>query len=295
MPDEFDTDGLDSDNEDLFDSSTADGSDADILGTDGSPSDDLGTKPPAEEEESTDTGTFLDEGDRALLFQDVDKGFENIQEKANRWAASKNKTFTKRMQRIASERKILHPKAAGYDLIDKRLAEIRNSGPEGSAYVDQFLSLIKGEREVGSSGKKPTAPEPRTVAELMSSMKEMMTEIVDSKLGGLRGEYTQDQATGKVDEFLKRAANPKLNAIRDRLIQTMSQDPTMSPAQALASTDHKLYGELVYEVRRRREAPGGGARTVSDFTTKAAKPPLRNLDDALEAAWTETGGLPPVQ
>lgn len=296
MPDEFDSDGLDSGNEDdVFDPSTADGSDADILGTDGSPSDDTVATPPDEEEESNPAGAFLDEGDKALLFQDVDRGFENIIEKANKWASAKNKTYTKRLQRAADSRKAIQPKVAGYDLIDQRLSEIRNSGPEGSAYVDQFLSLIKGEREVGSSGKKPQQSEPRTVAELMSSMKEMMTELVDSKLGNLEGRYTQDQATKTVDDFLKRANNPKITAIRDKLIDTMSRNPGMTPAQAIASADHKLYGDLIYEARRKREAPMGGARTVSEFTTKAAKPILRDLGDAVESAWAEHGGLPPVQ
>jgi hypothetical protein len=291
MPDEFDTESQDSGNEDPFDSSTADGSEAEFLGTDGSQSDDHGATPPDEEGLSKDASSFLDEGDRALLYQDIDRGYENIVEKAGKFAASQNKTFTKRMQRIAAERSAIQPKATAYDALDHKLAEIRNSGPEGSAYVDQFLSLIKGERDVGTN-PQPKKAEPKTVAELTTHIMDEVKQVIRQEVGGLKGEYSQDQATREVDDFLKRANNPKLNAIRDKIIETMAQNPGYKLKQALATTDPDLFAELTYQARKRREAPGGGARTVSNFTTSSAKPTIRSLDDALEQAVAEHGGIP---
>lgn len=293
MPDEFDTESQDSGSEDPFDSSTADGSEDDLLGTDGPQSDDHGATPPDDEVTSKDVSSFLDEGDRALLYQDQDRGFENIVEKVNKFVASQNKSYTNRMKRIAGERAALQPKASTLDHLNQRLEEIRNDGPEGSAYVDQFLQVVKGEREMGKTATNTPAQQPRTVSELLSTVNQTIQDTIKKEIGGLKGEYTQDIATREVDGFLKKANNPKLTAIRDRIVETMSRNPDFKLKQAIAVTDPDLFAELTYEARRRRETPGGGSRTVSNFTTSAAKPKIRNLDDALEQSIAEHGGALP--
>ena len=295
MPDTFDTDGQGTGDEDVFDPSTASGSDEDFLGTDGSPSKDQEATPPDSEDESTDAGTFLDENDRFRVLNDPEQGYEHIVGKVEKFVRGQHKTFTKRMQQLAAERAALKPKAQTLDAFNQRLQEIRDKGPEGAAWVQQMLEVVKGDRDMGKTASSTPSKMPQTVPELMATLEERMASIVQREIGGLKGQYSQDQATRDVDRFLKQVNNPKLTALRDRLIQTMSDNPGFKIKNALAVADPDLFADLTYEARRKREAPAGGARTESEFTTRAARPTLRNIDDALEAAWAEKGGLPPAQ
>lgn len=208
---------------------------------------------------------------------------EKVKEKINRFVKSQQKSYTKRMTKIAREAKEKDTVVRAYRELEARMARIQQDDPD---FYHRFVEKVSGGGQTASASP---AKRPTTVDELIQTIDRKL----DEKLGRLQSAYMQDKASGEVDSFIKRAKNPKLNEIRDKLLDVKTRNPDFTMKQVLATADPDLFADLSYEARRRKNMPAGGERTASEFSTPR-RSVFKDLKSAFDAAWSEKGGLPPA-
>lgn len=283
MPENFDDapESQGTDNEFDLDPSTASGGEADdLLGEDAAQSDDHGGTPSGDEEDSNVSGDFLDQSTEALLLHDPQAGLEHVREKLNRFVKNQNKSYTKRMTKMAKEAKERDAVVTQWNQLNTRMQQLYQEDPD---FVNLWMKKVRGENAGGGEDPKPKR-EIRTTTDLLKEVRSMIREEV----GGLRGAYQEDQAKNQIDAFISRTKDDRLKSKRDQLIRVKSQNPEYSMKQVLAVVDPDLLGDMLYEQKRRKSQSPGGIKELSSFTVPKNKA-FRTLDDAFDAAVAEIG------
>ncbi len=268
---------------------TANAQDQDLLGVDDSTSNDISDTSTEDTDDQHNPLDIIDEGVRYALAQDMDRGIELIQERANKVLRGQNKSYTKKMQNLAKASKDQGKVVEAYKQMD---AQFRNMSQKHPEFAERFVKLMKGE---DVSMPDSNSKEPSTVKELLGEVKKM----IQSEVGGLRGDYQGDQSSREVGSYFTRLKSQKfvsedrLSSIQDQVAAFKAQNPNMNMKQAIGAVDPDLLGDLVHEARTRANRPAGGERTLSEYTTTPTSKKFTTLDDAFEDAFRKHGhGVP---
>lgn len=253
-----------------------------LSGTDDVQSDDLDVTPPADDKEVQFTGNVIDESDLTLLRYEPEQGIDKIRDKIERFVKNQQKSYTKRMAKVARESKPNEAKAREYDGLNQAVGIIAQQDPEYVKGLRKRLdAAVKGEYSSwNASGNPKPSKKIESVPDLLGEVRSMIRE----EMGSMRGDYVRDKASDRVNAVLAKTKNEKLHGHRDAMISTLSANPDWDMKRVLGSIDPGLLVQLSGP----RKAASPSSPETSDFTTPT-KRSFKTFDSAFDGAIAKHG------